>query len=37
MADQLILRVGLALGVSEQLDRTNSKQGVDEDDFGVGR
>ena len=37
MADQLILHVGLALGISEQLDRTNIKQGVDEDDFGAGR
>jgi hypothetical protein len=37
MADQLILGVGLALGIGEQLDRSNSKEGVDEDDFGVGR
>jgi hypothetical protein len=37
MANQLILGVGLALGISEQLDRRNSKEGVDKDDFGVGR
>jgi hypothetical protein len=37
MTDQLILGVGLALGISGQLNGSDGEQGVDENYFGSRR